>query len=158
MSISMQDVVENNGDGSPPSNLKDVLEKIVALQQEKERIASAAKSNNASLDVLEKLAVEMMAASGLDGVRAAGKSWYLREFFSVSVPSENRQQVVEAAKAEGLGDELVTVNTTTLKSWLVERRGSGSDTNSNGSLAEGTSFDGLIREFREVRLSHRSVG
>jgi len=156
MSISMQDVVVYDDDNTPPANLKDVLEKIVELQAEKERLAGVAKRTNASLEVLEKLAVEMMAASGLDGVRAAGKSWYLREFFSVSVPAENRQKVVEAAKAEGLGDELVTVNTTTLKSWLVERRGSGAD--ANGGLAEGTSFDGLIREFRETRLSHRSVG
>ena len=155
MSISMQDIA--NDDQTTPSSLKDVLDKIVALQAEKDRLAGLVKQNSESLSVLEKLAVEMMAVSGLDGVRAAGKSWYLREFFSVSIPSENRQKVVEAAKAEGLGDELVTVNTTTLKSWLIERRGEVEEGDSNG-LAEGTAFDGLVREFREMRLSHRSVG
>jgi hypothetical protein len=153
MSTSMQDIADD--DQTTPSSLKDVLDKIVLLQAEKDRLAGLTKKNGESLSVLEKLAVEMMAVSGLDGVRAAGKSWYLREFFSVSIPSENRQKVVEAAKAEGLGDELVTVNTTTLKSWLIERRGEESDA---GGLAEGTAFDGLVREFREMRLSHRSVG
>lgn len=153
MSISMQDMADE--DQSTPTTLKDVLEKITELQADKDRLAGETKRVGESLSVLEKLAVEMMTASGLDGVRAAGKSWFLREFFSVNIPAENRQKVVEAAKAEGLGDELVTVNTTTLKSWLVERRGADADME---SLAEGTAFDGLIREFREMRLSHRSVG
>jgi hypothetical protein len=153
MSISLEDLKDEGS--MPPMQLKDVLEKIVELQGEKDRLSGELKRNNESLSVLENLAVEVMTASGLDGVRAAGKSWFLREFFSVNIPAENRQKVVEAAKAEGLGDELVTVNTTTLKSWLVERRDTGSDMQ---SLAEGTAFDGLIREFREMRLSHRSVG
>ena len=149
MKMSMQEVTSE-----APSSLKDALDKIVALQAEKDRLGALVKQNSESLSVLENLAVEMMAASGLDGVRASGKSWYLREFFSVSIPSENRQKVVEAAKAEGLGDELVTVNTTTLKSWLIERRGNEGD---GTGLAEGTHFAGLVREFREMRLSHRSV-
>jgi hypothetical protein len=153
MSSSIEEAIKD--EQTPPATLKDVLEKIVALQTEKEQLAGTAKRIGESLSALEKLAVEMMAASGLDGVRAAGKSWFLREFFSVNVPAENRQKVVEAAKAEGLGDELVTVNTTTLKSWLVERRG---DESGAAGLAEGTAFDGLIREFREMRLSHRTAG
>jgi len=128
---------------------------VAELQAEKDRLANEAKAVNKALSEAEQMAVEVLAASGLDGVRAAGKSWYTREFFSVSVPSENREAVVEAAKDAGL-DDLIAVNTTTLKSWLIENRGDGQP--AEAGLAAGTPFDGLVREFREVRLSHRTLG
>ena len=135
--------------------LSRLLERVAELQAEKDRIAAEATAVGKRLKDAEQMAVEELAASGLDGVRAAGKSWFTREFFSVSVPTENKEKVVAAAKAEGLTD-LITVNTATLKAWLSERRKSA-----NGeptSLAAGTAFDGLVTEFREVRLSHRTVG
>ena len=133
--------------------LSAMLERIAELQAEKDRLANEAKRVNKALSEAEALAVEQLAASGLDGVRAAGKSWYVREFFSVSVPTENREAVVEAARGAGLED-LIAVNTTTLKSWLVERRGGDGG---EVALADGTPFAGLVREFREMRLSHRTL-
>jgi uncharacterized small protein (DUF1192 family) len=134
--------------------LSTMLERIAELQAEKKRLENEVSKVGGALKEAEALAVEQLAASGLDGVRAAGKSWYVREFFSVSVPTENREAVVEAAEAAGL-DDLIAVNTTTLKSWLIEQRaGSDGDT----ALASGTPFDGLVREFREMRLSHRTLG
>lgn len=130
-----------------------LLERIAELQAEKKRLEAEVSKVNSTLKDAEALAVEQLAASGLDGVRAAGKSWYVREFFSVSVPTENREAVVEAAKSAGLED-LIGVNTTTLKSWLMEQRAAEGDS----ALAEGTPFDGLITEFREMRLSHRTLG
>jgi hypothetical protein len=140
---------------SQPVQLAAILERVASLQAEKDRIANEAKKINKALDEAEQLAVEQLAASGLDGVRAAGKSWYVREFFSVSVPTENREAVVEAAEAAGL-DDLIAVNTTTLKSWLIEQR--GGDGTADSALADGTPFAGLVREFREMRLSHRTLG
>jgi uncharacterized small protein (DUF1192 family) len=134
--------------------LSTMLERIAELQSEKKRLENEVSKVSGTLKEAEALAVEQLAASGLDGVRAAGKSWYVREFFSVSVPTENREAVVEAAEAAGLED-LIAVNTTTLKSWLIEQRaGSDGDT----ALASDTPFDGLVREFREMRLSHRTLG
>ena len=72
----------------------------------------------------------------------------------MSVPTENREAVVEAAKDAGL-DDLIAVNTTTPKSWLIEQRGGDGGEN---ALADGTPFAGLVREFREMRLSHRTLG
>jgi hypothetical protein len=140
---------------SQPVQLAAILERVASLQAEKDRIANEAKKINKALDEAEQLAVEQLAASGLDGVRAAGKSWYVREFFSVSVPTENREAVVEAAESAGL-DDLIAVNTTTLKSWLIEQR--GGDGTADSALADGTPFAGLVREFREMRLSHRTLG
>jgi hypothetical protein len=51
---------------------------------------------------------------------------------------------------------LIAVNTTTLKSWLIEQR--GGDGTADSALADGTPFAGLVREFREMRLSHRTLG
>jgi len=134
--------------------LSTMLERIAELQAEKKRLEAEVSKVNSALKDAEALAVEQLAASGLDGVRAAGKSWYVGEFFSVSVPTENREAVVEAAEAAGL-DDLIAVNTTTLKSWLIEQRGGEGG---EAALADGTPFAGLVREFREMRLSHRTLG
>lgn len=138
--------------------LSKLLERVSELQSEKERLAAAAKKVNKELDELEQLAVEELSLSGLEGVRAAGKSWFTREFFSVSVPLERRAAVVAAARDEGL-DDMIAVNTSTLKAWLLENRAQkeGDDAN-GGSLASGTPFEGLVNEYREVRLSHRTIG
>lgn len=128
-----------------------LLERVAELQTEKDRIAVEAKRVNKALDEAEQLAVEALGASGLDGVRAAGKSWFTTEFFSVSVPVENRDKVVEIARREC--PEYIGVNTAQLKAWLKENKREGGD-----SLAAGTPFAGLITEYREMRLSHRTLG
>lgn len=134
--------------------LSKLLERIAVLMQEKDRLASESKAVGKELDELEKLAVEQMSLAGLDGVRAAGKSWGTRESFQVSIPSEFKERVLEIAQSEC--PELVAVNTASLKAWLMERR---RDSEGSGeSLSEGTPFDGMVREYREVKLSHCAVG
>ena len=134
--------------------LSAMLERIAELQAEKKRLEAEVSKVTATLKDAESLAVEQLAASGLDGVRAAGKSWYTREFFAVSVPDENKDKVLAAAKTAC--PEYIGVNTASLKSWLMERRRDGDET--SGGLAAGTPFEGLISEFREMRLSHRTLG
>jgi hypothetical protein len=145
---------EIEGQHGQSMQLSAMLERIAELQAEKKLLETATSKVSASLDEASALAVEMLSASGLDGVRAAGKSWYVREFFSVSVPTENREAVVEAAKEAGL-DDLIAVNTTTLKAWLKEQR---AEVGGDGDLADGTPFAGLVREFREMRLSSLTLG
>jgi hypothetical protein len=153
-------MIQSTGDDTSTQDpqamqLRNLLEEIAAMQAEKKALESALSALKAKMETSEGLAVELMNAYGLDGVRAAGKSWGTREAFHLSVLADNRQKVVEAANAAGLG-RLVesTVNTTTLKAWLLERREGGSG---DEPLAAGTPFDGLVSEFREVRLSHRKV-
>lgn len=143
--------LEIDGQVADSQRLSKLLERVAALQAEKDRIAAEAKRVNRELDEAEQQAVEVLGASGLDGVRAAGKSWFTTEFFSVSVPVENRDKVVEIARREC--PEYIGVNTSQLKAWLKENRAEGSE-----SLAAGTPFDGLVTEYREVRLSHRTLG
>lgn len=146
---------EIDGQIEDSQRLSRLLERVAELQSDKAKMEAEVTSINKKLKEAESLAVEALAISGLDGVRAAGKSWGTREFYSVSIPTENRSAVVAAAKAEGL-DDLIAVNTSTLKAWLMERRRGEGEADSG--LASGTAFDGLVTEFREVRLSHRTVG
>lgn len=134
--------------------LSQLLERVAALQEDKDRVSAELSKINKDLKAVESLAVEQLALSGLDGVRAAGKSWFVREFFAVSIPTENKERVLEIASEAC--PELVSVNTASLKSWLMEERRSQGEP--DGGLAEGTPFEGLISEFREMRLSHRTLG
>lgn len=143
--------LEIDGQIADSQQLSKLLDRVAELQDEKNRLAAEAKKVNKALEEAEQLAVEVLAASGLDGVRAAGKSWFTQEWFSVSVPGENRDKVIEIARREC--PEYIGVNTSQLKAWLKEHRQEGSDT-----LAAGTPFDGLVSEYREVRLSHRTLG
>lgn len=127
------------------------LERVAELYDEKDRISAELSDVNKRIKQIEGIAVEQLAASGLDGVRAAGKAWYLRDFWSVTIPEEHKAAVVEAAQAEGLED-FVSVNTLSLKSWLKERNG-----NRSTSLAAGTPFDGLVSEYHETRLSRQTL-
>jgi len=152
MTTGFEDEIDGQIEGS--MQLSKLLERVAELQAEKDRIAAELSAVNKELKGVESLAVEQLSLSGLDGVRAAGKSWYVREFFSVSIPSENRDRVLEIASEAC--PELVAVNTTSLKSWLIEERRSQGE--SDSGLAEGTPFAGLISEYREMRLSHRTLG
>lgn len=128
------------------------LERVADLYAEKEQIEAELKQVKQLIATAENLAVEQLSASGLDGVRAAGKAWYLRDFWSVSIKPESKREVVAAAKQNGLED-FVTVNTASLKSWLVERHNEcGGD-----SLAAGTPFDGMVSEYHETRLSRQTL-
>ena len=136
-------------------NLSSLLEAVATKQAEKAEADAKAKAISKELAQLEALAVEQLAASGLEGVRCAGKTWGTREFVSVTVPAEHKKAVVEAAERAGLR-EFMAVNTSTLKSWLLERPRDTAEFDEG--IAAGTPSDGLVREYREVRLSHRTVG
>lgn len=144
---------EINVQRSGEMQLSGILERVAGLIAEKDRLEAEVSRVKKSLKEIEQLAVEQLASSGLDGVRAAGKAWYIREFVGLSVPKENRERVVEAARAAGL-DDFIAVNTSSLKTWLKEQRENDSE---GGDLAAGTPFEGLLSEYREVRLSHLTL-
>lgn len=133
--------------------LSQILERIAALRDEKTAAEDQVKSINGQLRELESRALELMGMEGLDLVRVAGHSWYRREVYSVSVPEEHKKKVLEVARE--VDPELIGVNTTTLKSWLMDRRRDGDD--QGESLADGTPFAGLVRESRFLKLSGLKV-
>ena len=133
-------------------SLSETLERIAALYDEKDAAEKVVKDIKKRLEQAESLAVEQLAASGLDGVRAAGKSWHLRDFYGVSIPADRKADAVRIANENGLED-YVAVNTASLKSWLIEQhRERGGET-----LASGTPFDGIVSEYHETRLSRQTL-
>lgn len=140
-----------------PADLADTLAQIAELRDRKAEIERQAKAVNADLDRLERLALESLGASGLDGCRVAGRTWWMQEELRLSVSAENREQVLAAAQREGIADEITTVATTTLKAWLKERSRAGGRGRGESFVA-GTAFDGLVTEFVEAKLHSRAVG
>lgn len=133
-------------------SLSETLERVAALYDEKEAAEKVVKDIKKRLEQAESLAVEQLAASGLDGVRAAGKSWYLRDFWSVSIPADRKAEAVRIANENGLED-YVSVNTASLKAWLKEQH----EERGGETLAADTPFDGIVSEYHETRLSRQTL-
>lgn len=131
--------------------LSELLAKVADAMARKAKIAAELKEANKELDELEQLAVEQIKLSGLDLVRVAGKSWSVREEFYVSIPSATKDKVLEVAKEKC--PEMISVSTSSLKSWLKDNRTEGSE-----NLTDGTPFAGLLSEHRELKLAHVTVG
>jgi hypothetical protein len=137
-------------------NLNEILNQVVQKQAECEELEIRLKKLESERKSIEDLAAEALAASGLEKVTYAGRSWRVETVSYLSVPKDNRDAVLEAAHNEGIADELTTVNTATLKSWLIERKKELGE-EGQGTLAEGTSFAGLVSEYSQIRLRSRSA-
>ncbi len=138
----------------PPEGLSALLAKLVDRQTVRDGIAAQLKGIERELDELESKAAEELGMSGLDGCRVAGKTWWIDEALRLSLTREHREELIEAAEAEGLEDA-VTLNNATVKAWLTERA------KSKGCPLEdavkGTRFEGLVGQYVEVRLRSRTV-
>jgi hypothetical protein len=138
----------------PPEGLSALLAKLVDRQAARDLVAAQLKAIERELDELESKAAEELGMSGLDGCRVAGKTWWIDEALRLSLTRENREQLIEAAEAEGLEDA-VTLNNATVKAWLTERaKVSGCPLE---DAVKGTRFEGLVGQFVEVRLRSRTV-
>lgn len=139
------------------TSLASVLEEIREVDLMLGELSGKVDGLKAHRSSLEKWACAAMESSGLDGVRAAGRSWRVEESLHLSVPKDRRDAVLEAARTVGIEDAITTVATTTLKSWLVERaKEAGRE--SGQPFAAGTPFAGLVGEFTEKKLRHLTVG
>lgn len=133
-------------------SLSETLERVAALYDERDAAEKVVKDIKSRIQQAESLAVEQLAASGLDLVRVAGKSWSLQDFWSVSIPADRKEDAVRIANENGLED-YVAVNTASLKAWLVEQhKERGGET-----LATGTPFDGIVSEYHEKKLRKQTL-
>jgi hypothetical protein len=151
MSIDLQALAD---DLTPPEGLSALLARLVERQAARDVVAGQLKAMDKEIEELEDKAAEQLGASGLDGCRVAGKTWWVDESLYVSVPKDNREAVLAAAEAEGLEDA-ITLNTTTLKAWLKERAKEADVTLERA--ADGTSFAGLVSSYVKVRLRSRTL-
>ena len=149
------DMAELEKSVTPPDGLATLLATIVKEREAKDQMAGVVKAMEKRIEQLEALASEQIAASGLEKCRVAGKTWWVDETLLLSVSKDNRDAVLAAAKIEGIADELLSINTATLKAWLVER----CKKNKSGlaTASSGTAFEGLVSEYAKVRLRSLTV-
>jgi|LakMenEpi03Aug12_release.lakeMendotaPanAssembly.Ray.scaffolds.fasta_scaffold00746_71 hypothetical protein len=151
MSVDLQALAD---DLTPPEGLSALLARLVERQAARDVVAGQLKQMEKELEELESQAAESLGASGLDGCRVAGKTWWVDEALRLSLTKDKREALIEAAEAEGLEDA-VTVNNATVKSWLTERaKESGCPLE---DAVKGTRFEGLVGQFVEVRLRSRTL-
>ena len=140
-----------------PQGLANVLEEISELDKRKEQVDAEAKRITARRTRLEELAVEEMTSGGLEGVKVAGRSWRVEPTHHLSVPMDRRDAVMKAAESMGLDTAVLTqVNTARLKALLAEAA-KEAGTDARRPFTEGTALDGLVGEFVQQKLRHRSV-
>jgi hypothetical protein len=141
--------------------LNQILAAICELDSQRERVEAELKSIKARLDELKEAATDSIKASGLDGIKAGGRTWWLQDVPHVSVPADNRKEVLRIAGELGIRDEIETVATTTLKSILAEqaKEKTSLPLNDEGmpSIVAGTPFAGLVGEYVETALRSRRV-
>ncbi|CAB4169297.1 hypothetical protein UFOVP898_75, partial [uncultured Caudovirales phage] len=65
--------------GTLPSGLSDLLGRVAYLREEKAAAEAVVKKIGEELDKNERLAVEALGVSGLDGCRVAGRTWWMQE-------------------------------------------------------------------------------
>jgi hypothetical protein len=140
---------------TPPEMLSGLLERIVEKQKARDAASAALKTMDREIEELENQAAEQLGASGLDGCRVAGKTWWIDQALRLSMVGANREKLIEAAKAEKL-DDAVTLNPATVKAWLNERaKESGCPLD---EAVIGTKFEGLVGQYVETRLRSRVLG
>jgi hypothetical protein len=129
--------------------ITDIDKKIVELEDEVDKLKARRES-------LAEIAVEELTTQRFDGLKVAGRSWRVEWTHSFSAPEARKEAVMEAAKKEGLLGEVTSVNTTRLKTILIER-GKAAGKDERRPYSEGTVFEGLVGEFVKPVLRHRSV-
>lgn len=110
------------------SNLENVVQRLRALKDEKERIGARETEINKEIVQIEQSKLpEMMEAAGITSFKVPGiGSVSVRDEVFVSVLAENRPKLHEELKASGNGDLITeSVNANTLKSWVKEQLDQG---------------------------------
>lgn len=142
---------------STDSPLSTALEQISAIDKEVDALELQIKTLKKRRESLAGVAVEEMTSGRLDGVRVAGRSWRVEWDHSVSCASDRQDALLEAARADGQGDALLSVNTSRLKARLKEMA-KAAGKQPDQPWAAGTPYDGLVGEFVRPVLRHLTVG
>ena len=134
-------------------DLDNILKQLLEKREEHQAAKRVAEEIKADVERLEFLASEELLGTGLEGVKAHGMNWRVGEQLYLNVPKENREKAIEAAKAMHF-DSAITVQTTTLKSFLMERVKSGEAILEDP--AAGTPLQGLVKVHLQPKLYGRS--
>lgn len=140
-----------------PQGLANILTEVADLDKQTDKLKAEMKRIVARRSRLEEMAVEEMASSGLDGVKAAGRSWRVEPKHHLSVPTDRRDETLEAARQMGIKTEtLVSISTGRLRAELKEAaERAGRDT--RRPYSEGTPMDGVVSEYVQQTLCHLTL-
>ena len=118
------------------------------------------KEKKKTYEALAKLVAEQYTAEGTKSTKIVdenGVSYTVgtRRSLKASVLAQNRDAVVAACREIGLDDMIVTdVNTSTLKSWLVEQmRPNGDESESFDYEAMPPELEGIVRLYEDVTVT-----
>lgn len=144
------------------ATLVSTLEEVSEIDRQIDEHELRIKELKKRRETLERWVIEEMEMQrksgirGAEGARAAGRTYWVEEDFSISVSKDRRDAVLEAARAAGIEDAITTVATTTLKSWLREEA-KKADKEVGRPFSSGTPFEGLVGEYTTMKLRHRAV-
>lgn len=141
----------------PDLGLSALLAEISEIDGSLDELALEEKRLRKRREYLARLAVDEMQEARLDGVKVAGRSWRIEQEHSMSIPKDSRQAAIEVAERLGIADDMVTLITGTLKTYLRERATEAGKPKDAG-WAEGTEFDGLVSEYVRPVLRHLTTG
>lgn len=145
-------------DPSTPADLVQRLTEIAALDAEIKAAEDKAKELKKRRDSIEKLAVEDITTSGIDGLKVCGRSWRIEWTHSMSATEASKEQILAAMKAMGIDTTTVTqINTARLKALLkeaAEERG----IDIRQSWIAGTPLEGVAGEYVAPRLRFTTTG
>lgn len=136
--------------------LVSALEEATRIDKAIDEMEKAIKDLKKRREAVEKIAVEEMLTGRLEGVRAASRSWRVEWTHSMSVATDRRDEVLDAARAEGWEGDLMQVNTSRLKALLAEKA-KDAGTDARASFVDGTRFEGLVGEYVRPVLRHVTV-
>lgn len=134
-------------------DLDDILKQLIEKREEHQAAKRVAEEIKADVERLEFLASEELLGTGLEGVKAHGHQWRVGDQLYLNVPKENREAAIEAARSMHM-DSAITVQTTTLKSFLMERVKRGEAVLEDP--AAGTPLEGLVKAHIQPKLYGRS--
>lgn len=135
-------------------DLDNILKQLLEKREQHQAAKRVADEIKADVERLEFLASEELLGTGLEGVKAHGHQWRVGDQLYLNVPKENREAAIEAAREMHM-DAAITVQTTTLKSFLMERVKSGEAVLEDP--AAGTPLEGLVKAHIQPKLYGRSV-
>ena len=152
--MSLQTTKQDNQDRD---SLVTTLERIEAIDTQIGELESQIKRLKDQREPLESLALEEMSAARMErGVPAGRRSWRIEWEHSFSVAKDRQAAVMEALRQEGVLDALLSVNTTSLKSWLKDRA-KEAGTDARQPFSAGTPFEGIVGEYVRPKLRHTTV-
>lgn len=143
---------------STPADLSARLAEVASIDAEIKALDEQVSRLKKKRDHLEKLCVEDLTTSGIDGIKVAGRTWRVSWEHSMSATAATRDQIIAAAQEFGIDPESITqINTARLKALVKEiAESQGKDVREKWTA--GTALGEVAGEYVAPRLRFTTTG